>query len=146
MKNAYSYFSLRFPATLARICHRVEDELNASYLDLPHLLPIDSANCKYRYADTISFLGREFSVANEKIDVCLLACKTLPSRCFGLINISQGHNCVDISSHNAELKYIFWSNFYDKKLKDILDSFDGGQEIRVYTDPERVSATLKCYK
>lgn len=146
MKSTYSYFSLRFPIKLAKICHCVADELNASYIDLPYLLPIDSVTCKYRYADTISFIGRDFFWANEKIDVCFLTSKTFPPRCFGLINISQGQYFVDICSQRTELKYIFWSNFYDDKIKELLNSFDGARDIRVYADPERISATLRCYK
>lgn len=144
MKSTYSYFSLRFPATLAKLCHRVEDEFNASYFDLPILLPTDSMECKYEGADTISFQGKDFFLANEKTDVCFKVSDFLQIHCFGLINISteqewgDNHHCL----LEPELRYVFWTNFFDEKLIELLDVFEGVRDIRIYSNPVRVSATL----
>ena len=133
-----------FPDDLATLCHCVEDKLNASYFDLPFLLPIDSTKCKYNGTDTISFLGKVFFQANEKMDVCFEVSGYLQVRCFGLINISTVSHWKDSQLCPAELvpKYVFWSNFCDDELIGILDAFKGKCDIRIYAAPVRVSATL----
>ena len=136
---------MMFPDDLATLCHCVEDKLNASYFDLPFLLPIDSTNCKYNGTDTISFLGKVFFQANEKMDVCFEVSGYLQERCFGLINISTVSHWEDSRLYPSELepKYVFWSNFCDDELIGILNAFKEGQrDIRIYADPVRVSATL----
>ena len=144
MKNSYSYFSLMFPCDLSTLCQCVEDKLSASYFDLPFLLPVDSTVCKYNDTDTISFLGKVFFQADEKMDVCFKVSEYLQVRCFGLINISTIHHWKGNLPFPNELepKYVFWSNFYDDKLIGLLDAFIGKHDIRIYTDPARVSATL----
>lgn len=144
MKKQYSYFSLRFPSTLAKLCLQVEDTFNASYFDLPILLPTDSMKCKYEDANTISFQGKDFFLATEKTDVCFKVCDYLQIRCFGMINISteQGWEDNQHCSLKPELKYIFWANFCNEKLIRLLDMFKGMCDIRIYSNPVRVSATL----
>lgn len=146
MKNKYSYFSLRYPENLAALCHWVKEELNASYFDLPFLLPIKSTKCRYNDTDTISFHGRDFFMANEKMDVCFGSNKCLQTRCFGLINISTVSQWKDNQPclPKIEPKYVFWSNFCDDKLVGQLDAFEGMCDIRIYSNPVRVSATLVC--
>lgn len=148
MKIKYRYLSLRFPDLLATLCHLVEVQLNAYYIDLPFLLPIDSNKCKYNMADTITFMGKKYYMANEKMDVCFKAGDFLPSRCFGLINVATDGYSTDFQRYDtaAELKYIFWCNFVDNGVISILESFEGESDIRIYSSPSRVSATLLLHR
>ena len=132
MKIKYSYYSLRFPKDIALLCFKVQENLNASYLDLPFLLPVGSAICEYNESYIIAFESKNFFVANEKMDVCLKTDKHSDVRYFGVINITS-----------SDPEYVFWTTFFDERLTELISSFKGSSQIRRYSNPMRMSATLK---
>lgn len=133
MKTKYSYYSLRFPNSIASLCHQIQTEFDATYMDLPFMLPLESKLCEYRETNVIFFENREYYVASDKMDVCFKSQSHLRDRLFGVINITK-----DVP------KYVLWSNFYDKKFKGILLEFKGSINLRTYNTPAHCCVTLKC--
>lgn len=133
MKIRYSYYSLRFPSNIASICVQFEKELNARYVDLPFLLPTESKVCEYKGADIIEYKSEKYYVANKEMDVCFYSPIYLNNRCFGVISISE-----------EVQMYVLWTNFYDEKIHEIITNFSGENSARVFSNPHRVSVTLKC--
>jgi len=133
MKTKYSYYSLRFPSSIASLCHRIQAEFDATYMDLPFMLPLESELCEYRETNVIVFENREYYVASEKMDVCFKSQSHLKERLFGVINITKD-----------DPKYVLWSVFYDEKLEGLLSGFKGSICLRKYNDPVRCCVTLKC--
>lgn len=133
MKIKYSYYQLRFPDDVAMILHRVQEELDAVYIDIPFLLPKESKICEFNGSKIATFENKEYFIATEGMDVCFKAEEYLKERYFGLINITRGVPC-----------YILWTTFYDDKLEFILTAFKGKCNIRTYTNPMRASVMLEC--
>lgn len=133
MKIKYNYYSLRFPNNVASICAKVEDELEAKFIDLPFMLPIESEACKYNYADIITFENEDYYVADKNTDVLFRPEASSNSKYFGVINITD----------NAP-KYILWTNFYSLEIERLIADFEGNSHIRVFPNPYRISAILEC--
>lgn len=133
MKIKYSYYSLRFPSELAVLCFQIQKFMNATYIDLPFLLPTESKLCEYRSTDILTYQNRRYYVANAKMDVYFKSKPYVQKRYFGVINISE----------NAP-EYVLWTTFYDEKIENLIIAFKGSRHIRIYADPMRMSATLKC--
>ena len=133
MKIKYNYFSLRFPNKIALLCLQVQDLLNAKYIDLPFLLPVESKFCEYRDADFITYENRKYYVANDRMDVYVMDKAFAKERYFGVINISRN-----------TFEYVLWTNFYDKKIEGMMAALKGCINIRIYNNPLRVSATIEC--
>ena len=133
MKTKYKYYSLRFPNIIASLCFEIQHKFNATYIDLPFLLPMESELCEYRGADIITYENRKYYIANEKMDVCFKTKSHFQERCFGVINVTK-----------SLPKYVFWTTFYDESLENLMAEFKGSSSIRVYADPARSSITLRC--
>lgn len=133
MRIKYSYYSLRFPSDVALLCLQFQRTFNATYVDLPFLLPIESGLCEYRETDIITFEGREYYVANKMMDVCFKSKGRLKEHYFGVINVT-----------NSVPEYVLWAAFFDDKVERLVAEFKGSTNVRIYTNPARISATLKC--
>ena len=83
-------------------------------------------------------------MANGKMDVCFEYFECSRVRCFGLINITTLlHWNYDRPSLSAiEPKFVLWSNFYDEKFVGLLYAFENMCDVRIYSNPTRLSATL----
>ena len=133
MKIKYSYYSLRFSSELASLCFRFQEELDAEYIDLPFMLPTEAKTCEYRNAKIITFENEKYYIANKDVDIFFRPKHYLDGRFFGLINITD-----------SITRYVFWANFYEEKIVDILSSFEGMIQFRIFENPSRISATLEC--
>lgn len=134
MKTKFSYYSLRFPDRIASLCLRIQENLCASYIDLPFLLPLESKLCEYRECETIIFENREYFAANGKMDVCFKSKRALREKLFGVINVTE-----------SVPEYVLWTTFYNEELKALLAEWTEDEKIRVYPNPARCSVTIKCH-
>ena len=132
MKIKYSYFQLRFPKDVAVLLQRIQDELNAVYLDIPFLLPEETKICKFNGGETLVFDNKVFYVASKEVDVCFDDKKYASGRFFGLLNVSSNYPC-----------YVLWTTFWDDNLTTFLSDFNGEYYARTYSNLARASITLK---
>lgn len=133
MKIKFSYYSLRFSAPIAWFCHRLSEEFNAEYIDLPFLLPTESGLCEYKASKIITFENRAYYVADENADIHFKSIEYSQGLYFGVINITR-----------SVPEYVLWATFYDEEIGRMLKESNVASHLRVYANPNRFSATLKC--
>ena len=131
MKIKYSYYSLRFPDEIAKLCELVQTELGAGFIDLPFILPVGSDTCTYYDADVKTMEGEKYYIANGCIDVCFIPGAFSDDRYFGVIDIT----------HDTAA-FVFWANFFDNRILDFLCISGWRCEVRQKSNPTRITVTL----